>query len=208
MGLTKCVVILIFLSLSASAQDERFFRKIFTDELNLKKPRPSAKIKVSSPLYMVDINRYGIKEGVVTSKRDGQDFFEIKDKFGVVRFSLKLNAKGVDSSVYKVELKTITPTADVMLVHFYEGYSGVFDYKATARLYFVVIENRDLKKIYPYKGPAFFLEREKVGNQYNLRKYHVNVLDYNGNGHNEVSVTYNNIQRLYFYKTKGLWQTL
>ncbi|MBG59325.1 MAG: hypothetical protein CME67_02980 [Halobacteriovoraceae bacterium] len=208
MSITKCVVIFIFLSLNASAQDERFFRKIFTNELNLESPKPAAKVEVSSPLYMVDINRDGIKEGLVTHKKDGQDYFQIKDKYGVLKFSEKLKAKGLDSSIYKVELKTVNSKTDLLLIHFYEGYSGVFDYKATARLYFVVIEDRDLDKVYSYKGPAIFLEREKVGNQYNLRKYHVNVLDYNKDGHNEVSVTYNNIQRLFFYKTKGLWQAL
>lgn len=196
----------LLLSTSAFSQDERFFRKIFTDELSLgiAQTQPP-KIEVSTPEYLVDITRDGQMERIIALKRDGLDYIQIKDHFGRIKFDRKLAAKGVDSKLYKIQLKTISAKVDVLLLHYYEGAVGDIPFDATARVYFLAIENRNLDKLYLKKGPAFFMEKARPGNQYSRRKYSVNVIDYNKDGHNEVSVTYNGIHRIFFYKTKGLW---
>ncbi len=122
MGLLNCLIFTLIFSTSALSQDERFFRKIFTNELNLGLSEThSPKIEVSTPEYLVDITRDGQMERIVALKRDGLDYIQIKDHFGRVKFDRKLPAKGVDSKLFKIQLKTISPTVDVLLLHYYEG---------------------------------------------------------------------------------------
>lgn len=197
------------LALPALAQDERYYRQIFTDELLEEKDAPARhKVTVSTPEYLVDINRDNHKEKIQVLKKDGLDFIQIKDRFGRVRFESQLAAKGIESRLYKVRLKTISESTDSLILYFYEGHSGTVVFQATARLYFITVENRDLDKVYIFKGPPFFYEKEKPVDQYSRRHYSVSVLDYNQDGRNEISTNFNQIQRIWFYLRKGLWKTL
>lgn len=197
------------LALPVLAQDERYYRQIFTDELSEEKEGPTRhKIKASTPEYLVDINRDNHKEKIQVLKKDGLDFIQIKDRFGRIRFESQLVAKGIDSRLYKIRLKTISESTDSLILYFYEGHSGTVVFQATARLYFITVENRDLDKIYIFRGPPFFYEKEKPVDQYSRRHYSVSVLDYNKDGRNEISTNFNHIQRIFFYARQGLWKAL
>ncbi|MEX0798146.1 MAG: hypothetical protein WEB87_02420 [Bacteriovoracaceae bacterium] len=205
----KLVLLFLFLTMGAFAQDERYYRQIFTDELSETEEEPiDYKVIASTPEYLVDINRDNRKEKIRILKKDGLDFFQIKDRFGRTRFESKLEAKGLDSRLYKASLKTISKKTDALILYFYEGHSGTAVFQATARLYFLTIENRSLDDIYLFRGPAFFYEKENPVERYARRFYNVSVVDYNQDGRNEVSINYNKIQRTFFYLRKGLWQAL
>lgn len=189
-------------------QDERFFRKIFTDELHEKEESPAFKIKVATPSYNVDLDRDGVAEKIVALKKDGLDFFQILDRSGATIFEAKLDAKGVESVLYKAHLKTLSKNVDALILYFDEGNSGSTVFQSTARIYILTIENRNLKTVYFERGPAFFYEKETMDFFYARRHYNVNVIDYNKDGVKEVSVSYNKIQRILFYKGKGRWSQL
>lgn len=201
----RILVFLLTLQAAAYAQDERFFRRIFTDELRPKKKEEAYKVRVSTADYLVDINRDGIEEKLAAVKKDGVDFFQVKDNKGRVRFEFKVSPKGVNSSLFKIQLKSISPTADALILHFDEGESGTVLFQKTARLYIVSIEGRDLDKLVATKGPSFFYEKAKPVEQYSRRYYNVSVVDFNKDGVREVAVAYNKIQRIYFYRGNGKW---
>jgi hypothetical protein len=166
------------------------------------------KIEVSTPNYQIDLDRDGRPEVLKIEKRDGQDFFVIKDGMGETKSELKLNAKGLDSVLYKVQLKTLSAETDALILYFDEGNSGNVVLQSTARIYMATIDKRNLDKVSFNKGPAFYYEKEWPVDQYSRRYYNVSVYDFNKDGTKEVAVSYNNIQRIYFYLGKGRWQKL
>ncbi len=141
-------------------------------------------------------------------KRDGIDFFIVQDSSGKNISELKLNAKGLDSVLYKIQLKTLSPETDALILFFDEGHSGNVIFQSTARIYMATIDKRNLEKISFQKGPAFQYEKERPVDQYSRRYYNVSVYDFNKDGTKEVAVSYNDIQRIYFYLGKGRWKSL
>lgn len=206
--LVTCSIYLIIGNL-CFAQDERYYRKIFTGELYDKKDEQlNFKIKVATDSYLIDLNRDGKNERIRTLKKDGLDFIEIKDRFGQLILNKKLKAIGGDSTLYKIQLKTISSEADVLILHFYEGATDSTIFEARARVYFVTIQNRDLKRIYMYEGPHIFYEKEMPHGKYGLRYYTVDTFDYNNDDRNEISINYGHIQHIFFYIRNGIWRRL
>lgn len=203
------IFLLFIASFSALGQDERYFRKIFSDEL-LDKPKQAKKFKVivKSPNYRIDINRDGISEIIKTVKRDGADYFIIRDHFGQTVLEKKLSTIGSGSSIYRVQLKTISKNTDALIIHFYEGAIDSTRFEAQARLYFVTIPKRNLKNLYFYQGPHIFHESEKLFDKYFVKRFSVNTLDYNKDGIKEISVSYNSITRVFFYVAEGIWKRI
>lgn len=200
----------VLFSLNSFAQDERFYRKIFTGELQYQEKESAIyKLELDSPVYKIDLNRDGISEQVLISHRDGQDFIVVKDFPGNLIFEKGLNTIGHKSRLFKLSLKTISEKTDVLILHYYEGFVDASSFEATARLYFLTIDNRKLKSLSLFRGPHFWHEKEiKVSNTYINRNYVVNVVDYNGDGRNEISISFNNIARIYFYLEDGRWKRL
>ena len=206
--LVTCSIYLIIGNL-CFAQDERYYRKIFTGELYEKKDEQlNFKIKVATESYLIDLNRDGKNERIRTLKKDGLDFIEIKDRFGQLILNKKLKAIGGDSTLYKIQLKTISSEADVLILHFYEGATDSTIFEARARVYFITIQNRDLKRIYMYEGPHIFYEKEMPNGKYGLRYYTVDTFDYNNDDRNEISINYGHIQHIFFYIRNGIWRRL
>jgi hypothetical protein len=194
---------------SVYAQDERFYRKIFTGELfDVEQEKPIYKVVAMSPLYKIDLNRDGVEEGIIIEKKDGMDFLTIIDRFGRPWFNQMLDTMGGRSKIYKIQLKSISKTTDALIVHFYEGHTNATIFEATARLYFVTIDKRDLRTLRMFKGPHMWHEKEMVADKYWNRYYSVNVKDYNGDGRREISVSYNKISRIYFYLEDGRWKKI
>lgn len=203
------VLLFFVMATSAQAQDERFYRKIFTGELFEEKVQELPyKIRVKSKIYKIDLNRDGVPEGIITENRDGIDYLRIVTNFGIELFKYKLHTKGLDSKLFKIQLKTLSSDVDALVLHYYEGLTDYTEFEASARVYFVTIEKRDLSQIKAFKGPHFFHEKEKMKNQYWNRNYTVNVIDYNSDGIKEIGVSFNRINRIYFYLGKGKWQSI
>jgi len=195
-------------SLSAFSQDERYFRSIFSGDLfDRKDDAYYYKVKVESPKYVIDLNRDSKDDYFQTIKMDGNDFISIHDEYGRETFRTMLETKGKNSSIFQVSFKQVDKNTDVLILHFYEGETQSAIFEGTARLYFLTIPNRDLKNITVTKGPFFWMEKEKAAGKYYNRRYTVNTLDYNKDGSREISVSYNHITRIYFYRN-GSWQYL
>lgn len=201
---------LLFLCNNLFAQDERFYRKIFTKKSHQSTELQSAlendefKKIVSSSIYKIDLNRDGLEEGIILQKKDGNDYIKIIGQMGEQWLNYRLDTTGEHSKVYKISLKTLTPQSDVLIVHFYQGATQSTTFEATAKLYFISIDNRDLKTIKVFKGPHYWHEKE-VGYKYWNRYYNINVFDYNKDGRNEISINFNKIARVYFYLGNGQW---
>ncbi len=206
----RTLLILIFcvISLPSLAQDERFYRNIFNGKLFKGIPKMNFKVHVESPQYTIDLNRDGIEDSFQTIKRDGVDFIRINDPFGNIIFEEQLMTKGKNSSIFKAHLVSISKNVDVLILHFYEGENESSTFESSARLYFVTIRDRDLKKISLYKGPYFWNERERAAGKYWNKRLSVNVLDYNKDGRKEISVSYNKLSQVYFYIADGVWSKL
>lgn len=190
------------------AQDERYYRKIFTGELeDRSKQTIQYKVVVRSPRYEVDLNQDGKNESLRIEKKDNEDFFIIYDDFGRELLNKKLPAIGARSRILKIDLKSINKNINSLILHFYEGSTEATNFEAMAKLFFVTFDKRDLKKMKFQAGPHFFHEKVK-GKQYLNRRYSVNVIDYNKDGSREISISYNKISRIYFYGKNGLWKRL
>lgn len=199
-------ILLCIFSFSSLAQDERFFRSIYSGDLYDTKKAPfEYKIEVSSDKYLIDLNRDDKKDSIQTFKRDGVDFFRINDEYGKNVYEAKLETKGRDSKIFRASFKTISPTVDVLLLHFYEGHNEAAIFEGSARLYIVTLKNRNFKEISITKGPHFWSEKAGVAGKYWARRYTVNTVDLNKDGQKEISVSFNNIDRIYYYSSSGSW---
>ncbi|MBT4793041.1 MAG: hypothetical protein HON90_15820 [Halobacteriovoraceae bacterium] len=156
----------------------------------------------------MDLNRDGIEDSFQTVKKDGVDFIRINNHEGQKIFEEELLTKGKKSHVFKAHLRSINKSVDVLILHYYEGDNEAVGFEGSARLYFLTIRDKSLNKITLRKGPHFWTERESVTGRYWNKRYSVNVLDYNSDGQNEISVSYNNLSRVYFYLRDGKWSTL
>ncbi len=202
------VLFLCIMSFNSFSQDERFYRKMFSSKASKNIEEFEFKIGVASPRYTLDLNRDGLKDSFQTVKKDGVDFIRIMDPFGRVVFEKSLLTKGKKSSIFKAHLKTISKNVDVLILHFYDGYTESSTFEGSARLYFLTIPNRKLNLITMTKGPYFWTERERTAGKYWNKRYTVNVLDYNNDGFKEISVSYNKLSRVYFYISDGIWEKL
>lgn len=203
------IFVIFAASFSSFAQDERYFRRIYSNELKEKPAKAqNFKIEVKSPNYRIDLNRDGIDEIIKTAKRDGGDYFIIRDHFGRTMLDKKLSTIGSKSTIYRVQLKTISKDTDALIIHFYEGAIESTKFEAQARLYFVTIPKRDLKRLHFYQGPHIFHESEKQSSKYFVKRFAVNTLDYNNDGIKEISVSYNSITRVFFYVADGIWKRI
>lgn len=205
---TLIVLILCVVSWNSFAQDERFYRNIFNGKLYKGVEKFVYKVQVSSPKYTLDLNRDGIEDSFQTLKKDGVDFIRVNDPFGNIVFERSLETKGKNSKIFKAHLKSISKSVDVLILHFYEGDNEAAIFEGSARLYFVTIRDRNLRKITLTKGPYFWSEKERAAGKYWNKRYSVNVLDYNKDGQKEISVSYNKFSEVYFYISDGLWEAL
>ncbi len=200
---------LIFASCLSFAQDERFYRDIFAGNLYDPPEKFKYKVLVESPKYMIDLNRDKRKDSIQISKKDGVDFVKINNEYGQSVFERKLLAKGLNSKVYRARLKKINKSVNVLILYYYEGdIDTVKHFKGSARLFFITIRDNNLNKITFMKGPYIFTEESLPGDKYSTKSFAISTIDFNGDKQAELSVSYNHIQRTYFYKGDGLWDEL
>lgn len=199
-------------SFAALSQDERYYRDIFTGDINkhLKKPF-MYKVEVESKKYMIDLDRDGIEDSFQLVKKDGVDFIRINDSHGVTVFEDKLEVKGGRSRIFKANFFRTSDDADTLVLHYFEGQNDAAIFESSARLYFLTIRGKSLKQITLTKGPFFWSERESAADKYYKywnKRYSVNIIDYNKDGRKEISVSYNKSSQVYFYLGDGVWGRL
>lgn len=205
------VFFLLFFMISGlvSAQDERYFRKIFSGELPKTQEEylevPVARLNVNGASYKVDLNGDQIEEVIQPQKRDGVDWIEIRNASQTKIFEAKLLAMGAESVLYKIKIVQISPKVKALILFLDEGFTRGRRFESTARFFVISFENNDLSKMWIEQGPHFFHEKEKQREQYWRRSYTVNVYDVDNDGVKEIGVMYNHIQRYMKYAGNGEW---
>lgn len=204
------VVIFFLQSLNwAFAQDERFFRKIFTGDLEVKE-KPIEKhysYSLHTPEYLIDLNQDNAKESVVFVKKDSEDWIEIFDQNKQRIYQYRFEEKGLNSGLYRIVRKKLSPTSMLLALYYFEGETNYINFESSARVYLLTIDNNDLKKINVFKGPSFFEEYKSLKNHYHLKSYDVSIVDLNQDKSREVIVKYRNVSLVYIYRGEGKWIT-
>ena len=208
----KYFFLIIFLAASLRAQDERFFRRAFTGDL-IFKDKASTKEEVyhwkqNSSIYEIDLDGDGLSEGIVAQKQDGADWFNIYNAFGKKVYSYKLEQYGIGAVLYKVGVRKLSERTKLLLLYFYEGQISYLNYHGTARLYFLTMEDSNLKSLTMFPGPRFWEERELKNGHYHRRAMKISLYDYNGDGTKEVAIKHANVSRIFFYQGGGSWKEL
>lgn len=199
---------IILLSGNLFAQDERYFRQIFSGDLpkSEERSKPGTLMTVSGPDYRLDLNRDGVEEILEPQKRDGVDWLEIRNTSQNKIFEAKLFAMGGASTLYKIRLVDLSPKVRALILFLDEGITKGKRFESTARFYVLSFEDNDLSKISLSEGPHYFHEKEGQRDMYWRRDYNVNIHDIDQDGTKEISVEYNHIQRIMKYKGKGSWE--
>lgn len=193
------------------SQDERYFRQLFSGELaregESEKVQKKYSYFVHTPYYALDLNRDGVNEQVVFVKKDNEDWLEVLDHEKKKIFSYQFENKGFDSELFKIELKTLGPSTNVLLLHYYEGVSRYINFQGTARIYAVTIDNKDLATMKGFKGSSFFDEVKSFKGHYHKRNYEVYLEDLNKDSVKELVIKHNLTSNVFIYKGQGKWQT-
>jgi hypothetical protein len=197
--------------LEGVAQDERYYRNLFlktiksNSKINKKMPY---EFKVHSPYYRIDINNDGEKEGLVYQASSGARKLYIYSGNNDLVRTFELDVSGANPELLKIQLRSLSAKTTLLILHFFEGFSHYTEYAGTVRLYFITVENKNLRTLSMFKGPVVWREFKDRWNNYHKRNYNVLVLDLNSDNYNEVLVKFSNISRVYHYQGKGRWSTL
>ena len=197
-------------SWSAYAQDERYFRQLFSGEIlksNQKIDVKKYSYFVHTPYYALDLNRDGISEQIAFVKKDNEDYIEIFNQDKTKIFSYRFENKGYDSDLFRVELKTLSPKTSILLMYYYEGVSKYINFQGTSRIYAVTIDNQDLKTLAAFKGPSFYDEQKTFKGHYHKRNYDVYLEDLNKDSVKELVVKHRNVSNVFVYLGEGKWNT-
>jgi hypothetical protein len=191
-----------------SAQDERYFRQIFTGELPKNQPLSEMipQFNVQGASYQIDLNDDKIEESIEPLKIDGVDWIRIKASSGRVILEKKLQVMGAFSNIYKIKFVNISKKVKSLILFMDEGRTVGKKFESTARIFVLAYEDNKLEEMKLTEGPHFFHEKEQQREQYWRRDYNVNIYDINGDGVREIAVQYNHIQRIMKYSGAGEWE--
>jgi hypothetical protein len=202
--ITACVIF----SNTLFAQDERFLRQLFTggvQEADDKERKAKVHYRVHSPFYEFDIDGDLRNEKFLIEKRDSQTWLHIHNYKREIIFSYKFETKGLRSDLYKIQVRNLSKNSRIFMLYYYEGKTEYVDFFGTSRVYFLTVDNSDLKTLAMKKGPAIWEEAEVGRLHYRQRSYDVSLFDYNKDGVNEVTIKYHLSSKVYFYKGMGKW---
>lgn len=198
-------------SYALMAQDERYFRQLFSGELQKKSETISApkySYVTQTPYYHLDLNQDGVLEKIIFIKKDNEDLIEIFDRQKIKLFSYRFENKGYDSELFRVELRTLSKASSVLLMYYYEGVSKYINFQGTARIYALTIDRNDLKTIAVFKGPSFFDEQKTLKGHYHKKNYTVSLEDLDKDFVKELIVKNNHTSNVFFYRGSGVWKEL
>lgn len=197
-------------SWSALAQDERYFRQLFSGELiksnEIVQPKKYSYL-IHTPYYALDLNHDKISEHIAFAKKDNEDWIEIFDSEKKKIFSYRFENKGYDSDLYRIELKTLSAKTSILLLYYYEGVSKYINFQGTSRVYAITIDNDELKTMTAFKGPSIFDEQRTFKGHYHKRNYEVYLEDLDKNSIKELIVKHRNTSNVFVYKGEGRWMT-
>lgn len=204
----------LILPLAVQAQDERFFRQIFHGDLIENAPKDQTEkdkktfwYSAHTPFYQLDLNQDTIPERVVFVKKDNEDWLDIFDSVKKKIFSYRFENMGINSGLYRIEKRQLSPTTDVLLLYYYVGYTQYMNTDSSAQLYLLTIDNRDLKTIHVLKGPSYFEERKNRRGHYHQRKYDIEMLRLNNDSTSEIIVKHRGMSEVLVYAGNGKWKT-
>ena len=206
------IIIVFIISLDPlKAQDERYFRKMFSGDLVKEQitTRPhNINFQINRNSYRIDLNDDGIEEILEPQKRDGVDWIEIRNSSGNKIFEGKIFAIGAESHLYKIKLVNLSSKIKALILFMDEGKISGKRFESTARIFVLSFENNNLSKIHLSQGPHFFHEKEAQREQYWRRIYNVNIRDIDNDGVREICIQYNKIQRIMRYVANGEWDRI
>jgi hypothetical protein len=78
---------------------------------------------------------------------------------------------------------------------------------ASARLYLLTIDRRNLKSLHVLKASSFFEERRTFRQHYHQRKYSVELREVNNDLVKEVIVSHRGMNEVFLYRGDGKWKT-
>jgi hypothetical protein len=195
-------------------QDERFFRQILSGDLGDGKAKDPVGASpktywysVHTPYYDLDLNRDKVSERLVFSKKDNEDWLDIFDQNKKKIFSYRFENMGLNSGLYRVEQKKLSPTADILLLYYYVGYTKFVNTDASAQLYLLTIDNQNLKTMHILKGPSYFEEKKTFRQHYHLGRYSVELRDLNNGRAKAVIVKHRGMSDVLLYEGNGKWKT-
>lgn len=207
-------ILFLLLPRAVHAQDERFFRQLFSGDLleNTAKDQTERDKKTfwysaHTPFYELDLNRDTIPERFVFLKKDNEDWLDIFDSVKKKIFSYRFENMGINSGLYRIEKKRLSPETDVLLLYYYVGYTQFMNTDSSAQLYLLTIDNKDLKTIHVLKGPSYFEERRNRRGHYHQRRYVVEMLRLNDDRIKEIIVKHRGMSEVLVYAGKGKWKT-
>lgn len=195
---------------NALAQDERFFRKLFSGEfVNEKKVQDEKHYSyaIHSSEFLIDLNDDGLKDSLVVVKRDSEDWLDVFNSSKDKVFSYKFEPKGANSALYRVLKKKLDEKTNVLVMFYYEGETNYVNYESSARVYLMTVDNKDLKTISVFKGPSIFEEQKTYKSHYHLRNYEVEVVDIDKNSKRELIVKNREMSQVFLYSGNGIWKT-
>ncbi len=207
--LILCVVFFVGLLPKAYGQDERFTRKLLSGDLtriDTLQSESNYTYKVRSGYYELDLNGDSRNESFVIEKKDGEDWFHVYSYKKKRLYSYKLDPGGFNSRLYRISTRKLSSSTTVYILHYFEGVNRSLKFRAQARFYFLTIDGNDLSTLATYKGPAYWEEFKSFKhNHYHQRKYVLTAIDLNKDGIKELSLSYNQTKRVFFYDGKGSW---
>lgn len=197
------------LSCNLWAQDERFFRDMFSGELARKKPKLKKKYKwqTNTPFYQFDLDGDKWKESVIFEKRDGEDWLHLHNLYKERIFSYRFDSKGLDSRAVKFSLRSLSSNVKLLVIHYFEGYTSYLNFHGTGRFYFLTVEKGKINSASIFKGPIYWEEFEGRNTHYRIRKSKLGLFDYNTDGVKEVIVKHQLVSTIFGYKGSGNWIT-
>ena len=195
-------------------QDERFFRQIFSGDLKDGVPKDQSEqikrsfwYKAQTPFYELDLNRDGITERIVFAKKDNEDWIDIFDHVRNKIFSYRFENMGINSGLYRIEQRTLSPETDILFLYYYVGSTKFMNTDASARLYLLTIDRRNLKSLHVLKASSFFEERRTFRQHYHQSKYSVELREVNNDLVKEVIVSHRGMNEVFLYRGDGKWKT-
>jgi hypothetical protein len=206
----KRALLLIFLCCIVRAQDELYFRDLYSGNFLERKKHDEKKYKwkANSSFYQLDLGGGKWPESLVMEKRDGEDWLHIHDENKKRFFSFQFDINGKGARVYRVLKHHLSPRYKVLIIYYYEGNTHYYQFSGSIRLYFLTVDDSKLETISIFKGPIIWEERRGRKENYFQKRYVMELIDFNGDGVREIKIKGKFTKFIFFYKGGGKWKEL
>jgi hypothetical protein len=204
----RLLTMLLIISTSSLAQNERLVRKFFSKDLFEKEKPLIPNISVASKDYLVDLNSDGESERINITKNEFEDKLQIFTNMGKRLFEQKFTAMGKESAIYKLRVRSISKSVRVIIVYYFEGIIDSTLYQSQTKTHFLTIENNDLTSIYSSKGSYIENEKGVLDISFYKKTLQLKFKDFNHDGRDEIIIGQKGLQRVFLYQGKGQWSQI